>query len=54
MTDYESPRIVASYEASALVADAATCSVYSSDEALKDEIRPIARSLDSLRDVNSD
>jgi hypothetical protein len=54
MTDYQSPRIVASYEVSALVAEAAAFVTYSSDEALKEEIRPIARSLDSLREVDGD
>ena len=49
---YEAPAVVASYAIAELVNDAISCSIYRSDEVLKDEITPIKRPLGGLRDPN--
>ena len=47
---YDAPSILASYSTAELVIDAVNCQGYPSDEALKDDIRPLERPLDGLKE----
>ena len=48
---YHAPAVLASYSTAELVNNAVNCLARYSDEALKDDIRPVERPLDGLNDL---
>jgi hypothetical protein len=53
-SDYQPPAIIASYDQSALLGDAARCFAYTSDERLKEQIQPVGGALSKLGVIGRD